>query len=81
MIPRHYLRQSKVNRHAARLSVWGDVRAIRTHLRGLLAWRIFLRAQCGSNPALLPALHRANRAICSHVMALELSINRPRWTA
>lgn len=81
MKPSHYIRQRKVKSRAARLSVWSPVEAIRHELRGLRAWRSFLRQSCGSNPALLPALHRANAAIVAHVMALELSINRPHWSA
>lgn len=79
MNPTHYIRQRAVNRHAARLSVWASVPAMRCTLRGLLAWRHFLRGMVGTNPAYLPAIHRANRGIVAHVMALELSINRPRW--
>lgn len=81
MKPAHYIRQRSVQRRAARLSVWSNVPDIRRRLEGLRAWRSFLRYQVGSNPALLPALHRANRGIVACVMALELSINRARWSA
>jgi len=77
--PTHYLKQRAVLRNAARLSVWSSVPALRHTLRGLLAWRSFLRGMVGTNPAYLPAIHRANQGIVAHVMALELSINRLRW--